>query len=70
MISDYKQFQVHPDSEKLFIADIQASKLLKSKLSMYHSCLFIFLTILNSDDVVLYVLKSLYNYFILSQSKL
>jgi hypothetical protein len=70
MISDYKWFQVHPDSEKLFIADIQASKLLESKLSMYHSCLFIFLAILNSDDVVLYILKSLYNYFILSQSKL
>jgi hypothetical protein len=32
MISDYKRFQVHPDSEKLFIADIQASKLLESKL--------------------------------------
>jgi hypothetical protein len=32
-------FEVHPDSGKLLNVDIQASKLLESKLSIYHSFL-------------------------------
>jgi hypothetical protein len=62
MISNYKQFKVHPDYSKLMNVDIHASKLLN--LSMYHSCLFIFWTILNSDYMVFHILKDTYIFHI------